>query len=87
MACRHRSVVARVHCLEHVQGFPASALADDDAIRAHAEAVPDQLADRHCATAFDVWRPRLERHDVLLSELELGRVLDGDDPLIVRDEG
>ena len=30
--------------------------------------------------------PRLERDHVLLAELELGRVLDGHDPLVVRDE-
>ena len=31
-------------------------------------------------------RPRLERHDVLLAELELGGVLDRDDALVVGDE-
>ena len=30
--------------------------------------------------------PRLERDDVLLAKLELGRILDRDDPLVVRDE-
>ena len=39
-----------------------------------------------CALALDVGRARLERDDVLLAELELGRVLDRHDPLVVRDE-
>ena len=38
------------------------------------------------ALAFDVRRPRLELHDVPLLQLQLGRVLDRDDPLGVRDE-
>ena len=36
---------------------------------------------------FDVRRARLERHDVPLQEPQLGRVLDGDDPLGGRNEG
>ena len=35
---------------------------------------------------FDVRRPRLERDDVRLAELELGGVLDRDDPLVLGDE-
>ena len=33
-----RAVVAGVHGLEHVEGLAATALADDDAVGAHAEA-------------------------------------------------
>ena len=39
------------------------------------------------ALAFDVGRPRLEPRDVLLVQLELGRVLDRDDALALGDEG
>ena len=38
------------------------------------------------AAALDVGRPLLERDDVPLAELQLGRVLDRDDPLVARDE-
>ena len=38
------------------------------------------------ALAVDVRRARLEPADVLLVELQLGGVLDGDDPLVDRDE-
>ena len=48
--------------------------------------VAHQVALRDLAAAFDVRRARLQPHDVRLLELQLGRVLDGDDALVVRDE-
>ena len=81
-----RAVVAGVHRLEHVQGLAAAALADDDAVGPHAERVAHQVADGDRALALDVGRPRLQPDDVLLLELQLDGVLDGDDPLAVRDE-
>ena len=78
-----RAVVAGVHGLEHVEGLAAAALADDDAVRPHAQRVAHQVADRDCALALDVGRPGLELHHVVLLELQLGRVLDGDDALVV----
>ena len=84
---RQRALVARVHRLEHVQGLGAADLADDDPVGAHAQRVPDELADADLALALDVRRPSLERDHVLLLELELGGVLDRDDPLVARDEG
>ena len=86
VAGRHRAVVAGVHGLEHVERLTAAALADDDAIGPHAQGVAHQLADGDRALAFDVRRPRLERDDVLLAQLQLGRVLDRDDALVVGDE-
>jgi hypothetical protein len=86
VAGRQRAVVAGVHGLEHVQRLACAALADDDAVGAHAQAVADELADRDRALALDVRRAGLEGHHVLLAELELGGVLDRHDPLVVRDE-
>ena len=83
---RQRALVARVHRLEHVQGLGAADLADDDPVGAHAQGVPDELADADLALSFDVRRPRLERDHVLLLELELGRILDRDDALVTGDE-
>ena len=62
-------------------------LADDDPVGPHTERVDQQHALRHLALALDVGRPGLQPHDVRLAELELGRVLDGDDPLGGRDVG
>ena len=35
----HRSLMAGIHRLHHVERFRAAALADDDAIRSHAQCV------------------------------------------------
>ena len=65
---------------------PPRHLADHDPVGAHAQGISDQLADRNLALALDVGGPRLERDDVLLAKLELGGILDGDDPLVGGDE-
>ncbi|MCY1546522.1 hypothetical protein D9M68_825230 [compost metagenome] len=78
--------MAGIHGLQHVQRFPAPTFADDDAVRAHAQAVLDQVADRHRALAFHIGRPRLQRHQVGLRQLQLGRILDRDDAFVIRDE-
>ena len=44
-----RAVVAGVHGLEHVEGLAAAALADHDAVGAHAQGVLDEVADRDLA--------------------------------------
>ena len=41
---RHRAFVAGVHGLQHVEGFLAAALAEDDAVGTHAQRVLHQLA-------------------------------------------
>ncbi len=78
---RQRSVVAGVHRLQHVERFFAAHLADDDAIGAHTQGVDHELPLPDRALAFDVRRPRFEPRDVLLVQLQLGRVLDRDDAL------
>jgi hypothetical protein len=78
--------VARVHRLEHVQRFATADLADHDAVGTHAERVSHQVADVDLAAALDVRRARLQRHDVVLAQLELCRVFDRHDALVVRDE-
>ncbi len=79
-----RAVVTRVHGLQHVQRLAAAALADDDAIGAHAQCVFHQIADADLAASFDVGRTRFHAHDVVLIEIEFGRVFDGDDALVAR---
>ena len=78
--------MAGVHRLQHVERFLAADLADDDAVGAHTQGVDQQLALPDGALAFDVRRPRLEAHHVLLVQLQFGRVLDRDDALALRDE-
>src|SRR5436309_3057470 len=76
---RDRAVVARGHGLEHVKGLTAADLTDDDAVGPHTEAVAHEVADRDLTAALDVRRAGLHREDVVLVELELLGVLDGDD--------
>jgi len=54
---RHRAIVAGVHRLEHVQGFTATALTDDDVIGPHTQTALDELPNRHRALALDVRWP------------------------------
>ena len=70
--------MAGVHGLQHVEGFLAAALAEDDAVGPHAQRVLDQLALADFALAFDVGRPRLHAADMRLLQLQFGGVLDGD---------
>ena len=79
--------MAGVHGLEHVEGFFAAALAEDDALGPHAQRVLDEIALADLALALDVGRARLHAGDVRLLQLQLRRVLDGDQALGVRDVG
>ena len=78
--------MAGVHGLQHVKGFLAAHLAYDDAVGPHAQGVDQQLALAYAALAFDVGRTALQPDHVLLLQLQLGRVLDGDDALAGGDE-
>ena len=80
-----RSVVARVHRLQHVERLGAAALAHHDPVGPHAQGVRHQVADRHLAGSLGVARARLQAHDMgMLQKPQLGRVLDRDDPLALR---
>ena len=81
-----RAGVTGVHGLEHVEGLAATDLADDDPVGPHPQGVADEVPDADLAAALGVGRAGLEPHDVGLLELELGGVLDGDDPLPLGDE-
>ena len=78
----HGAVVAGVHGLEQVEGFRAAHLADDDPVRAHAQAVLDGVAHGHLALTFEVRRARLQAHHMGLLQLQLRGVLAGDDALV-----
>jgi hypothetical protein len=75
------AVVAGVHGLQHVQRLFAAHLAQDDAVGPHAQRVDHQLALADGALAFEVGRPALQAGHVLLLDLQLGGVFDGDDAL------
>src|SRR5262249_47914832 len=56
------------------------------ACAASAQVALPEVALRHVAWRWEVGRPRLEPHLMRLLQLELGRVLAGDDALVVIDE-
>src|ERR1035437_2425787 len=82
----HGPLDAGVHGLEHVQGFGAAALANDDAVGAHAEGGAQQNALVDAAFLIEVGRAGFELDHVALLELQFRRVFDGDDALFLRDE-
>ena len=86
VAGRQRAVLAGRHRLEHVEGLARTTLADDDPVGSHVQPVAQQVPDGDLAQALEVRRARLELHDVRLVELQLGGILDGDDPLVLGDE-
>ena len=79
-----RPVVAGVHGLQHVQRLFAAHLAQDDAVGTHAQRVDHQLALADRALAFQVGRTAFQPDDVLLLDLQLGGIFDGDDALARR---
>ena len=83
---RERPVLAGRHRLEHVQRLARATLPDDDPVGPHVEGIAEQVADGDLALTLDVRRPGLELDHVRLAQLELGGVLDRDDPLVLGDE-
>ncbi|MNC08324.1 hypothetical protein D3C75_559050 [compost metagenome] len=81
-----RAVVAGVHRRQHVQRLGAAHFANHNAVGTHPQAVAHQLPLAHLAAPLDVRRPGFQAHHVGLLQLQFGRVLDGDDPLVVRNE-
>src|SRR5271165_127156 len=75
---RHRPVVPRIHRLQHVERHGAADFANDDAVRAHAQSIAEELALCDLADAFDVGRARLHLHHMRLLKTELDRVFDRD---------
>ncbi|MGC4064101.1 MAG: hypothetical protein QM784_05560 [Polyangiaceae bacterium] len=73
IACRRSNASGSAH------------LAHDDPLGTHTQAVLDEIAHGDLALALEVGRARFETHHVRLLELELGRVLAGDDALVVVD--
>ena len=74
-----RSVVARVHRLEHVEGFATTHFADHDSVRSHAKGVYDQVSDADDPASLCVGRPRLQADHVALPGPQLSGVLHRDD--------
>ena len=82
MKCGERSVVTRVHGLQHVAALGTAYLTHDDAVGAHAQGIGHQVADCHRALALDRCLARLQAHHMrMVRKLELSGILDCHDAL------
>src|SRR5680860_1553981 len=79
------AIVPGVHGLQHVQGLSSPDLPHDYAVRAHAQRVSHQVPDGHLSHSLNIGWPILQADDVLMVQLELSRVFDGDYALIPGD--
>jgi hypothetical protein len=68
----------RIHRLEHIQSFPTSCLANDDAIWAHAKRIDYQLSNCHLSSSLNIWRAILCPHNMILHELQFYNAIDCD---------
>jgi hypothetical protein len=75
--------MAGVHGLQEIESFGAANLTHDDALRAHTQAVFDQIAHGHRTLALKVGRAGFQAHNMGLLQLKFGGVFAGDDALIL----
>ena len=75
-----------VHGLQKIERLRSADFADDDAFRAHTQAVLDQVTHGDLAFAFEIGRPCFQAHNVRLLQLQFGGVFAGDDALVIVDE-
>ena len=78
----HRPVVSGIHRLQHVEGFWPTDLTDDQTVWPHTQRRDDQVADADLFAVGPGWTS-FESSHVALAQLQLGRILDGDDAFIV----
>ena len=83
---RHRTFVAGVHGLQHVERFRTAAFADDDPFGTHTQGISHQVGGGDLPLAFDIRRASFQPHDVFLLQLQFRRVFDRDDAVVVGDE-
>src|SRR5881409_2008739 len=79
-----RTIMASVHCLEHVDGFTAADFANHNSVGTHPQRVPDQVTLGNLALALDVRGPGLQSDDVRLLHLQLRRIFNRHDALVSR---
>src|SRR5256885_13899243 len=71
---RHGTVMPRVHRLQHVEGFGAPDLADDQTVRPHTERRDDEIAERYLRRPIAANRVGLQPRDVSLRDRKSTRL-------------
>src|SRR3546814_9021336 len=74
--------MARIHGGKHVECLATPALANYDAIRAHAQGIAYKVAYGNIAPPFKVGRTRFQRHQMWMFKPELGRIFNRNDTLV-----
>ena len=75
-----------VHGLEHIEGFTTTDFTDDDSVWSHAQGVAHQITDADFAMSVYIWGFGFKAYNMVLLQLKLCCVLNGDDSLIRRNE-
>jgi hypothetical protein len=81
-----RTLMPRVHCLEHVECLAATTLTDNDSVGTHTQRIADEVTNRDGAPPLKIRRPRFERHQVRIGQSQLCRILNRDQALTRRDQ-
>ena len=83
MARRKTSVMACVHCLQHIQCFRASNLSNNDPLRSHSQCGFDKITDGYLTFSGSVGISCFQTYDIInICDLKLRRVLDRYDTFI-----
>ena len=79
MAGRQRSVMARVHGLQHIQRFGSAAFPHDDPVGTHTQSIDHQIPNGDPPLPFDVRRPGFQGNQILMGKFKFGGILHSDD--------
>ena len=82
----HRTIVAGVHGLQHFQHFCATHFPHNNAVRAHAQAVAQQVTNGNHTRAFKATGAAFHAHHMGVRQGQFSRVFNRDHTLIGRDE-
>src|SRR5437879_12274328 len=72
-----RSIVTRIHGLEHIERLLAPYLTDDDSGGPHTEGIDDEVANADGAVTFDVGWAGFHARYMCLAQPQLGGIFDG----------
>ncbi len=76
-----RAIMPRIHCLQHIERFAATTLADDDAVRPHAERISHQIANGDGTSALNIRGSGLKPNDMILGESQFGGIFNRDNAI------
>src|SRR5580704_12875716 len=82
---RERAGVSRVQELQQIERFAAANLPEHDSVRAVAEGSLQEIANGYCRKTV-LFAARFEPDEVFLAQVNLRRVFDDEDPLLLRDK-